>query len=121
MLATGDVDFYLFFPVYCFSLSRLMSCCCWAMIFFIRSGSNCDCSAALFAVEIGYCCYCICYSKLKADEVVGYFLISFMLNSLLDMWSGVIGAIGLASDTEAEEAPKWYPILLLSMAIAYGG
>ena len=53
--------------------------------------------------------------------MVGYFLISFMLNSLLDMWSGVIGAIGLASDTEAEEAPKWYPILLLSMAIAYGG
>ena len=87
----------------------------------MRSGSNCDCSAALFAVEIGCCCYCTCYSKLKADEVVGYFLISFMLNSLLDMWSGVIGAIGLASDTEAEEAPKWYPILLLSMAIAYGG
>ena len=53
--------------------------------------------------------------------MVGYFLISFMLNSLLDMWSGVMGAIGLASETEAEEAPKWFPILQLSMAIAYDG
>ena len=32
-----------------------------------------------------------------------------------------MGAIGLASDTEAEEAPKWFPILLLSKAIAYDG
>ena len=53
--------------------------------------------------------------------MVGYFLISFMLNSLFDMCSGVIGAIGLASDTEAEEALKWLPVLLLSITIAYDG